>query len=141
MEKQLLEFALLVLSFSIIILFASEFAGLFRRVFTFPGFKLLVPLFTASVLVVVYEEWVNWGLWQTKRLMFHLCLALTEVLPFHQGAFFLVNIVLLMGLSFIPFAAYTTWSNRKNLPTLHYSTLITGMVWLVVAILLINYNN
>jgi hypothetical protein len=131
----LLTIALVVVGCAIMVLFSTEFANLFKKLFAIPAVKLCVPLILISSLVVSYEYWVTWGLWIAKWFLHNLAARLASLFPF-TGNLGIANIIILMFFSVLPVWALNFWIERKTFESFQYRFITSLIIWLLIAILL-----
>ncbi len=133
----LVSIALIVLISSIVVFFAREFGELFKKIFKIPGLKLLLPLFVASTLLIVYEVFVHWLLLRLQKIVHQLIVKLATILPFEKGALFIARIILLFMIGSLPIWI-EAWSDfRKTYKEPHSGIYWIGMMlWIITAVLL-----
>lgn len=101
-SNMLITIALLVLCSSIVVFFSQEFIGLFKKIFSIPGVKLLFPLILASWLIEVYEDWGYWLLLKCQALLHQFVYQLTTLLPFETAAISVTRIIFLFLFASLP---------------------------------------
>jgi len=129
--------AVIVFCASIAAFFAQEFGRMFKKFFSIPGFKLLIPLIIASWLIEMYEEWGLWLLLRIQAWLHQFVHQLHRLVPFEQGSLPLTKIIYLFLVASLPIwifrlATFRNWS-RKHTPHTYWVGLV---LWIIAAILL-----
>lgn len=133
----LITIALVVLMASIACFFAPEFGRLFKKVFAIPGAKLLIPLFMASWLIVLYEEFGHWLLIHFQIMLHRWVSRLDALLPFETASISIARIISLFLIASMPIWIARGSAFRKKLLAPHRGTYWIGlMLWIIGAILL-----
>ena len=137
-EKNVLTtISLVVFCASIAVFFAQEFGRVFKKILAIPGAKLLLPLFLASSLIIIYEEIGHWLLLRVQITLHQLIFKLDTVVPFETGSISLTRIISLFIIGSLPIWV-SHWSalSKKNQEP-HAGTYWIGLVlWIFAAVLL-----
>ncbi|KTC71717.1 hypothetical protein Lbir_1572 [Legionella birminghamensis] len=131
----LLTLALVVLCSAIIVFFAEEFGGVFKKIFALPGVKLILPLLIASFIVAAYEDWIVWILLANKYVFHSAMSYIASLFPFQQFAAETVQILFLLFLTLFPPFIFITLRKRKTVVPFRYTWLICLVLWLFFSIL------
>jgi len=128
---------LLVFCSSIIAFFSQEFLRMFKKLFSIPGVKLLLPLAVASLLIEMHEDFGFWVLTWGQLQLHRIINALAGLLPFETGSVLLVRIVFLFCLAILPVLVYRFGVKKKGRAQPDDVSYWSGLVlWIIAAILL-----
>lgn len=126
-----------VLTATFIILFSKEISDGIKKIFTIPTAPLLLPLFTASLLVIIFNIWVVWGVKYVQWILLssvHVCV---QWLPFQNGAEVLVKMILLILSTLLPVLILQVYYAQKLLKNFKYTYLMSTILCVFVSLLLI----
>jgi hypothetical protein len=133
----LLTLALIVLCSAIIVFFSDEFAGLIKKFFSIPGFKLVIPLIFASLLIEAYEDWGLWLLLWFQKGIHQVVYKFATFMPFETGAVLIVRILFLFLAASVPLWISNLRAKRLGRRYPDSFTFWLGLtLWLIAIILL-----
>ncbi|WP_298623187.1 hypothetical protein [uncultured Legionella sp.] len=133
----LLTLAVVVFSAAIMILFSQEFIRTFKKIFAIKGAKLFLPLFIGSWLVISFEDLCLWGIYYYRELLNAVILFVTQIIPFQQGAYSIVFIILLTVISVVPVFLFDMYLVKKTYKHYEYPYLTSTLIWLISALILL----
>lgn len=132
----LLSYSLIVLVVAVLILFSHEFGGGFKKLFSFPGVKLIVPLFIASFIIEYYEAFFLWLLTEINAMV-HWCLTQLE-LKIAAGSI-LIKIFFLTLIACLPYGALTALNKLRKMPAYSPKLWFGTVLWLMLSILMVTH--
>ncbi len=122
---------------AILVFFSQEFVRLFKKIFSIPGVKLLLPLALASWLIEAYEDWGRWLLLRFQAASHQALHQLATLVPFEAGVISFMRIVYLFLLAGLPLWIYRLRAKQKGQPRSQFITdRLSLALWIVAAILL-----
>lgn len=130
---------LVVFSSAITVFFSGEIGRAVKKIFAIKTANLLIPLCFMTFLILYYSEFIVACLIYANVWFHHEVTVLTELLPFTFGARFLVHLLMLMGLTFIPSLLILLWRKYKKYAaheTFSYHGIICTLMWLFLVVLL-----
>ena len=130
---------LVIVCTTIVVLFSQEFAGLFKRIFSIPGAKLLFPLAIASLLVEYYEEWGLWLLLVCKDGLHYVFYKISDIVP-SRNAVKILHVFYLFLLSRLPIWILFAVAKSRDRPKPWPHTLqLSIVIWVIIAVILTVY--
>ena len=133
----LLTLALLVFCSAIFVIFLDEFTGLLKKFFSIPGFKLVIPLIIASLIIEIYEEWGQWLLLWFQKGLHQIVYKFATFMPFEMGAVLIVRILFLFVAAMLPIGISHFRAKRQGCRQPESFTFWLGLtLWLIAIILL-----
>ncbi|OGV49974.1 MAG: hypothetical protein A3F46_04085 [Legionellales bacterium RIFCSPHIGHO2_12_FULL_42_9] len=131
----LVTMALVILGSAILVTFSQEFASAFKKLFAFPGVKLLLPPILLTKLVIVAEPWLLLFLLAMHDFFNLLSQGLASFLPDNLMMRMTCQVIGLWLLAILPVWMLDAWCWRRTFKSFHYSVIFGTMLWLVWAIL------
>lgn len=130
---------IVILCCSVSVIFASEIASSFKKLFEIYGVKLLAPLIFASLIVSYYEEFILFIFW---KLLLYLTYFYEALLNFKNTNFIIIlaNILFIMLFSFLPIILFEAYKKKYNQQFL-YSKQIQMFLWLFITTFIIISQN
>ncbi len=131
-----LTIALVFLGSAIVVFFANEFSGVFKKIGRIPGVKLLFPLCVLSWIVVVYEAWGYWLLQKGHGILDRAIHAGALWLPFETGALACIRMICLFVIASVPLWFHRFWP-AKNISK-ETAVFSWGLaLWMVAVVLIV----
>ena len=129
--------ALLVFCSAIFVFFLDEFKGLLKKIFSIPGFKLVIPLIIASLVIEAYEAWGQWLLLWFQKGLHQILYKFASFMPFEMGAVLVVRILFLLAAAMLPVGISHFRAKRQGRRQPESFTFWLGLtLWLIAIILL-----
>lgn len=130
-----LTLVLIVLLFSIIVLFSEDFAKVGKKILNIWGMKLFLPIFIASVLIIDFQDTFAWIL-DIIIDKFSWCITkVAAVLPFTFYNRQLTAIFSLMVIGPLSVILFDWIRMKKGYRSFEYRNQTILMLWTVAAIL------
>ena len=128
---------LIVLVSAIVMFFSQEFSALFKKIGKIKGIVLIVPLFIASWLILLFDEWTRQGVYYSSSLLNKTASFIARFIPFEKSALLLSQIILLTFLSVAPILLLEWHLRRKYYKEYPFPYLLSAFIWFIGAFLLV----
>jgi len=130
--------AIVICAFAILVFFAQEFLGRFKKIFGLPGVTLFAPLVLASSVILVYEFWEPWLFLRVKIILNSIPEAIAHILPFGSFSIYLAKIIYLSCMASLPiWMAYYKSRAKGNRKANAVPFWMGLFLWVFLAMLLI----
>ena len=127
----------LVLMATVVVFFSEEFAGFIKKIFSIPGFLLLIPLAIASYVVLKFESYLAMFLYFLNNA-FHVIIGIIyKILPFTTGALQVARIIFLCLATVLPLFILDWVMKRRTHRPFEYHYLIGSTLFIVLAFILL----
>lgn len=130
------QLVLIVCIASIFCFFIQEFIGLFKRIFSIKGVKIILPLAFASGLVYLNTPFIVWHLYFIQDVLDSALLNLMYFIPFHTAKELVALIMLLTLLAVLPSALLHLHSKKFHNKPYGHPYLVSTLIWVITVILL-----
>lgn len=131
--------AFLVFLCSILIMFSQEINNFVKKIFSYFGVRLFLPLLLASSFLIYYEPWLAWWLLEIKRWLHQLSILTGDLITFAPSELFAIILIMTFCAS-LPIVITYLWKKKTGV-SLKYGEITGVFVWLIMAILYtVNYS-
>jgi len=125
---------------SIVVFFAQEFSGTFKKIFAIKGMILLIPLAVASWAVYAFDYWVLWAIYYYRELLQAGLYFLQSLIPFQKGSETIALVVLLTAVSVIPVLALDFILRKRTFKGYQYPYVTSTLILIITTVSLLVAN-
>lgn len=131
----LLTLALVIFTSAILVTFSRELGNFIKKIFTFPGAKLMIPLTGMTALLIYYQTVIIWILLYIRIALLGSSELIGRLLPFQTGAAKIGSAVILFVLTLFPVLAIFAWKKYREQLPFAYPWIVSTVIWLFLVIL------